>query len=406
MSFSGFSSAPESEVGLLHSYEAEHLTGGTDRGSCLFPDTGEAGFMMPLTPITIGTSFVHLKEEPQESRTSLKPSLAEIGDEIGPDLTARSTSESSDIWKKTGHQGSPSSSCEDLKFNTGAGDVSSELLRLVLPTGERFMICEEKHIAHLTLDVDDILSFKKRPEEKSAIKHVSFEEKQSCERDGNMPHKTQKTSCENKTRSHKQKDKTSNNHQLGCPTKKRENIRAEAHADECGGAEESTVTMIKTIMITEKVTSRSQGKKKKKHGVPKVENEPLLKVENETKPKSVKPKKETATTQLSEVREKLAKYESKEAKEDNKAAGGETKPATEAPSTCLPGALDDDLIKRRRMSGDKPGSISVRTRPQLPAIFQQKKNEDVVKQKIQTPKEGKVLDCGSLACTYVSLRML
>ncbi|XP_026784429.3 alpha-protein kinase 2 isoform X2 [Pangasianodon hypophthalmus] len=407
LSFSCHPITPESEVHLLNSYEADHLTRmqGVNRSdathikdsrSCVFPNVGEVDFIMPLTPITIGTSFLHLKEDPEESRTSLKLCLAGINDEIRPDLTPRasgkSTSESSDnqfgdITKKTGDQGPSLSSYEDPKYKTEADDVSSELQTLILPTGEQLMICEEKHVAYVTLDVDDILSFKNHPEDWSAIKQVSWEVKQSCERDSKMPHKTQKTSSENKTRSNKHKDKTSNNQQLGCQTKKRENVRPESHGEESRGAEESTVTMIETIVITEKVTSRSQGKKKKKHGVAKVENEPLLEVENGTKPKNAKPKNETATTQPSKVREKLAKYEGKASNENDKASEEKTKPSTETSSTCLPGALDDDIVKRRRISGDKPGSISIRTRPQLPAIFQQKKKEDVVKEKIQTPKE-------------------
>lgn len=367
-------------------------------GPCVFPNTGEVDFIMPLTPITIGTSFLHLKEYPDESRTSLKPSLAGISAEIRPDLTARtggkSTNESldkkfCDISKRTGDQGPSLSFCEDPKLKTEAGDVSSELQRLVLPSGEQLMICEEKHVAYVTLNVDDIVSFKFHPEVQPAIKQVICEAKQSCERESEMPHKMQKTSSENKTRSNKHKDKTSNNQQLGCQTKKQENVRPESHVEESGGSEESTVTMIETIVITEKVTSRSHGKKKKKHGVPKVENEPLLEVENGTKqPKSTKPKNETAAAQPSKVREKLAKYEGKDSNENDKAAEGKTKPSMETSSTCLPGTLDDDIIKRRRISGDKPGSVSIRARPQLPAIFQQKKKEEVVKQKIQTPIEG------------------
>lgn len=369
--------------------DAAHIK---DSRSCVFPNTGEVDFIMPLTPITLGTSFLRLKEDPGE-RTSLKPSLAGINDAIGPDLTPRtsgtSTSESSsEISKIPGDQGPASSSSEDTKYKTEASDVSSQIQRLILPTGEHLMICEAKHIAYVTLDVKDILSFKNHPEDLSAIKQVSRDVTQSCERDCKMPHKTHKSSAENKTRSNKHKDKTNNNQQLGCQTKKRENVRPESHVEESGGAEERTVTMIETIVITEKVTSRSQGKKKKKHGVPKVENEPLLKVENGTKPKNTKPKNETATKQPSKVQEKLAKYEAKESNENDKGTEGKTKPGTETSSMCLPGALEDDIVKRRRISGDKPGSISIRTRPQLPAVFQQKKKEDVVKQKIQTPKEG------------------
>ncbi|KAK3555534.1 hypothetical protein QTP86_021803 [Hemibagrus guttatus] len=396
LSFSCYPFTPESEVHLLNSYEAEHLTSsrGVDRsnathvkdnGSCTSSSTGEVDFIMPLNPITIGTSFLHLKEDPDESRTSLKPSLAGISEEVRPDLTpsasGKSASEPSgsqfcDITKQTGDRDSSSSPCEDLKCRTEAGDVSSELQRLILPTGERLMICEEKHIAYVTLDLDNLLSFKKHPENRSAIKQVSGE---ACERDSKMPHKTKKTSSENKTRSNKHKDKMNNDQ----TSKKRENVRPE----ESGGAEQSTLTMIETIVITEKLTSKPQGKKKKKHGVLKVENEPLLEVENGRKPKNTKPKTETATKQPSKVREKLAKYEGKESNENDKATEGKTQPSTEPSSMCLPSALNDDIIKRRRISGDKPGAVSIRTRPQLPAIFQQKKKDDAVTQTVQAPKE-------------------
>lgn len=393
LSFSGYHVTPESEVHLLDSYEANHLkarrdvTDVKDAGSCVFPNTGEVDFIMPLTPISIGTSFLHSKEDPGKSRTSLKPFHAGIGDEIGPDLTPGASKiyttkepdkQYCDTSKKTSDQGPSVLSCDVPNDKTEAGDVSPEFQRLILPTGERLMFCEEKHIAYVTLDLDDILSFKNYPEERS---------KQSCEKNSKMPRKTLRTLSENKTRSNKHKDKTSNNQQLGGQTKKRENVRPECHCEESGGLEDSAVTMIETIVITEKVTPKSQGKKKKKQGAAKLENEPLLKVENGTKPKPTRPKNETAATQPSKVRERVATCEGKEPNENDKAAEGKTKSCTET-SPSLPGALDDDIIKRRRIAGDKPGSVSVRTRPQLPAIFQQKKREDEVKQKSQMHKEG------------------
>ncbi|XP_027004022.2 alpha-protein kinase 2 isoform X2 [Tachysurus fulvidraco] len=395
LSFSCYPFTSESEVRLLDSYEAEHLTlrrGANrsdvthleDNGSCTFPSKGEVDFIMPLTSITIGTSYLQLKEDPDVSRTSLKPSRAGIREEVRSDLTpstsGKSTSSFCDITKQTGDQDSSSSSCEDQRYKTEAGDVSSELQSLILPTGEQLMICEERHVAYVTFDVDDILSFKKHPEDRGGIKQVGGE---VCERDNKMPHKTPKKSSENKTRSNKHKDKTNNNQ----TSKKRENVRPEEHDGESVGAEESAATTFEPIVITEKVASGPQGKKKKKHGVAKVENEPLLEVGNGTKPKNTKPKNETATTQPSKVREKLANYEGKEPHEKDKATEGKTKAGTETSSVGSPAAPDDDIIKRRRISGDKPAAVSIRTRPQLPAIFQQKEKEDVVTQTIQTPKE-------------------
>ncbi|XP_046724526.1 alpha-protein kinase 2 isoform X1 [Silurus meridionalis] len=382
LSFSCYSI--KSEVHSLESYEAAQFGDLKGGGSCVLAGVD---FIMPLTPITIGTSFLALKEDPGESRTSIKSSRAGISDEIRLDVTQRTsgkcTSESSDKQVcDLKDQGSSSSSCEDAKYGTEDSDVSSELQKVILP-GERLMICEEKHVAYVTLDVDDILSFKNLPENESALKPVSCE---GCERVGKMPHKT-KTSFENNMRSNKHKDKSGSNQQIGAQTKRRENMRIESNVQESGGGEEGKVTMIETVVITEKVPSRAQGKKKKKHGVRKVENEPRLEADNRAMPKNAKSKTETPTTQTSRVREKLAKYEGKETSGNESVSEEKTKLSAETPSKCLSDAADDDIIKRRRITGDKPGSVSIRTRPQLPAIFQQKKKEDVVQVKVQAPKE-------------------
>ncbi|TSY69828.1 Alpha-protein kinase 2 [Bagarius yarrelli] len=369
LSFSCYPIRRESE-GYLHQ---EHLTDSRGGFSVRELDT-----IMPLTPITIGTSFLHLKEDLDEPRTSLNPSIVGISDGIRPDLTQSFTGKSTS--KITGDQESYSSPCEDLKYKTAASDVSPELQRLIFPTEERLMICEEKQVAYVMLEFDDILSFKKQT--RSAIKQVNSE---VCERDSKMPRKNLKNSSENKPHLNKHKDKTNKNQQ-----QKRENMRPEDGAVESGGIEDSPATVIETNLITEKSTSKSQGKKKKKHGSAKVENEPLLEVENGTKPKNSKPKNETAIKPLSKLREKLAKYEEKESKANEKtkpSTDAKTKPSTETLNVCLPDAQDDDVIKRRRVSGEKPGPVSIRIRPQLPAIFQQRKKEDVVTQTSETPKE-------------------
>ncbi|KAL7854025.1 hypothetical protein AOLI_G00208690 [Acnodon oligacanthus] len=406
-------------------------------------------FIMPFAPVSIGTSFHHpcdLKEGQPSPKTSTKPSLIGYIDEIKGCLPAKiigkvtSGQESSDdqfctCFEKTSKQSSSgfgdseeSSSQETQTEIQNAGDISHELSKLILLTGQRFIVSEEKRVAYVTLDLDDVNFIKEVCDVSCDQRTPSFPKQHNCEehshiKDAEMPHKTPKTSTEGKARS-KHKEKITGQ-QLGTAPKKQEKVQPESHvaneslSSETLSSEPGTVTVIETIVITEKITPKPQGKKKKKkHGIAKPESEPLAEVENGARPKATKatcegaeakpaPKpgkvKEKPTLPListlntlstgSPIKDSTMKSKGTEA---IKASEGITSCGQESQSTGLPSVLDDDLIKRRRISGEKSEAVPIRTRPQLPAIFRQKKEEevgfkraysDVVKQKIQTPKE-------------------
>uniref|UniRef100_A0A3B4D0Z4 non-specific serine/threonine protein kinase n=1 Tax=Pygocentrus nattereri TaxID=42514 RepID=A0A3B4D0Z4_PYGNA len=395
----------------------------TSQGQSRFEDPE---FIMPFAPVSIGTSFHHpfdLKAGQPSPKTSIKPSLTGNIDEIKGCLPTKiigkvtsgqelsddqfcTCSEKSSKQSSSGFGDSEESSSQETQTEIqNAGDISHELSKLILLTGQRFIVSEEKRVAYVTLDLDDV----------NFIKEVS-------DVNTEMPHKTPKTSSEGKTRS-KHKEKITGQ-QLGTATKKQEKVQPEGHvaneslSSEALSSEPGTVTVIETIVITEKIMPKPQGKKKKKHGMAKPESEPLAEVENGARPKATKATCEGAAAKPApkpgKVKEKPAlplistlntlstgspvndsamKCKGTEA---IKANAGITSCGQASQSTGLPSVLDDDLIKRRRISGEKSEAVPIRARPQLPTIFRQKKEEevgfkraysDVVKQKIQTPKE-------------------
>ncbi|XP_066502475.1 alpha-protein kinase 2 [Hoplias malabaricus] len=407
--------------------------------------TDDPVFIMPFAPVSIGTSFqnpCNLNEEQPCPKSSLKPSLIGISDEVRVASIAgisTSSEESSDDQIHTCSQKTPeiaSSARGDLeeisseesktKIETQkASDISCELSKLILLTGQRFIVSEEKRVAYVTLDLDDFLNFNKVSSDETCDQGVPPSLKLAdCEEQvTDMPHKTHKASSESKPRS-KHKEKTTGQ-QLGTPAKKQGTERSEAHAEvetKSLGPDDGKVTVFETIVITEKIMPKSQGKKKKKHGTAKPESEHLAEVQNGAKAKGAKVKSEvseaTPPLKSGKVREKPAlphistlnsvsadsplkasitkQQVEPEAIKANAEKPGKSTLSQEPQRTCLPSALDDDLIKRRRISAEKKEGVSVRTRPQLPAIFQQKKEEEVVvkkaysevvKQKIQTTKE-------------------
>ncbi|KAL7844175.1 hypothetical protein SRHO_G00227140 [Serrasalmus rhombeus] len=417
----------------------------TSQGQSRFEDPE---FIMPFAPVSIGTSFHHpfdLKAGQPSPKTSTKPSLIGNIDEIKGCLPTKiigkvtsgqelsddqfcTCSEKSSKQSSSGFGDSEESSSQETQTEIqNAGDISHELSKLILFTGQRFIVSEEKRVAYVTLDLDDVNFIKEVSDVSCDQRAPSFPKQHNCEehphiKDTEMPHKTPKTSSEGKTRS-KHKEKITGQ-QLGTATKKQEKVQPEGHvaneslSSEALSSEPGTVTVIETIVITEKIMPKPQGKKKKKHGMAKPESEPLAEVENGARPKATKATCEGAAAKPApkpgKVKEKPAlplistlntlstgspvndsamKCKGTEA---IKANTGITSCGQESQSTGLPSVLDDDLIKRRRISGEKSEAVPIRTRPQLPTIFRQKKEEevgfkraysDVVKQKIQTPKE-------------------
>uniref|UniRef100_W5KLL9 non-specific serine/threonine protein kinase n=2 Tax=Astyanax mexicanus TaxID=7994 RepID=W5KLL9_ASTMX len=417
-------------------------------------------FIMPFAPISTGTSFYY-----PSAIVSSKPSLIGLTNELRVDPTGflldtkpASGEESSDDQFHTcsdkSREQTSASSCVDSEDSQEtshksdlqkARDLGQELSKLILLSGQRFMVSEKKRVAYVTLDLDDPLNFNKDTSLRcdqgvpSSVKQANCEKEHNLHAndDNTMPQKTPKTSSEGKARSKHKVDKGDyskmTGSQLGIPIKKQEKVRPEPQVEaenECLGSGDSTVTVIETIVITEKVTPKPQGvqKKKKKPGMAKPESEPLAEVENGARPKATKVKIQGAEDSptpkpLKTAKEKPAlpliskinaistdsslkttgMKQLKETEAVNKpitAKIGKTPCGQESQSTCLPNVLDDDVIKRRRISEEKSEAAPIRTRPQLPAIFRQKKEEDVpfkkaysdvVKQKIQTHKEAVVV---------------
>ncbi|XP_076844960.1 alpha-protein kinase 2 isoform X2 [Brachyhypopomus gauderio] len=285
----------DSESHVCVNTHSSELIPGTGRGD-------EPSFIMPFAPVSIGTSFLgpSPKEKHSSPQTSLSPALSGIEEEKTseePDWNRSwptDTDESSHVNFPT-HSGtccaqssssssidSEETSSQDGEIRQEADDIRAELARLILLTGERFMVSEEKRIAYVTLDLDDVVNCTKGPGEQGAQlsgTHTSCEVKPCAEEahKAKMPHKTSKTSCEGKVCSKRRQT-----------TATQENTRTETHAATTGKPSEIS-TAREVIVVKEKMTPKPQGKKKKKnvqHGTPKAESAAL--VENGARPKELK----------------------------------------------------------------------------------------------------------------------
>ncbi|XP_062868142.1 alpha-protein kinase 2 [Trichomycterus rosablanca] len=385
LSFSGYSSPAPAPPPRLnrHESDSDHLTR-VDSDcrqallveQCLFSENsdanvpwierppGDSDSIMLLAPVTLGQSFLRLKEEHHESRTSLNPSLTGVGD-IGEFLDTSFLTFSSRTSDQVSH--SHETSCQDPRTKTQPGDASSEIRGPTSPAGGRLVICEENRVACITLDLNDVLGFRRDTNDQRRRSDVE------------MPHRS--------TKSSKNKDKASQSQ-----NKKQENAKPEPPPSNSGGSKEGAVTLIETIIITEKVAPKSHPKKKKKHGAAKPkEAEPLLQVENGARPKNIKAKSDTdvapAPFPVPTPNVSAKQHEETASSKPEPAKEVKTMRNQEPTGTCAPGVQDDDIVKRRRVAGERVGTVPVRARPQLPAIFRQRKEDEVVKQKVQPPKE-------------------
>ncbi|XP_067279729.1 alpha-protein kinase 2 isoform X2 [Pseudorasbora parva] len=395
-------------------------------------------FIMPFAPLCTGNNFLNhslLREDNPQADLDLPPK--ETFNEIHLKSNQKSVSSdnsSEDRFYTCPEQSSSSSggdsdepSIKDTQRKSEYNDtcdISKELSKFILLTGEHFMVSEDKRVAYVTLDLEE-------PRNLSLFPLSNCEELPKTD---NMPHKT---SLDGKTHS-KHKEQPAEKQQHGIQTSKKQDLQQMKDSEEAG-CEDRPVTVIETIVITEKIVPKTQGKKKKKHaqhGTPKPENDPptnmgsrntqkstIGKTENlevkvasnglgkpashlstkmditnkdsTQKVMTVRPKVEPSWAKMhpasvnatqKAVPIKLKADASNTAKMENKTC------TSDSQSMCLPSMLNDD-IKRRRIAN----AVPIRTRPQLPAIFRQarKDGEDVtrrpyseaVKQKIPTPKE-------------------
>ncbi|XP_056588069.1 alpha-protein kinase 2 [Triplophysa dalaica] len=401
-------------------------------------------FIMPFAPLSTGNTFLHhgvLKEDVSQADVShqgiiidtcLKPSI-----ESGQDLKYKDeSSEERFIDQSSSSSDGPSMRESGTKYSNTC-DISKQLSNFILLTGERSVLSINKRVAYVTLDLDE-----HRDLNRSYFSNHVNAERQNCSCAAQpikdkMPHKTSRTS-DGKARS-KHKDQPADPHGIHT-SKKQEKPPSEKKGElQATGCEDGEVTVIETIVITEKSTPKVHGKKKKKHvqhGATKHETEPMIRAtqknttsktenleikvasngldkpdahlstredtgdKNSTqKPMSVRPKVEAS---CSIVAKKMV-----QANTDTGPKIIAVKPKADISRidvgknqnhTCnsSQSTLSDE-IKRRRIANDLPGTIPVKTRPQLPAIFRQARKDgeevakraysEVVKQKTPTPKE-------------------
>ncbi|XP_048021852.1 alpha-protein kinase 2 isoform X1 [Megalobrama amblycephala] len=408
------------------------------------------GFIMPFAPLCTGKNFLNhslLREDSPQVDLDLphKGIVNEI--HLKSDQKSVSSDNSSEGRFHTCPDQSSSSSggdSDDLSIKdtqrkseySDTCGISKELSKFILLTGEHFMVSEDKRVAYVTLDLEE-------PRNLSLFSLSNCEELPKTD---NMPHKTSKTSLDGKTRS-KHKEKLAEKQQHGIQTSKKQDLQFSSQAkdefnSEGAGCEECPVTVIETIVITEKTVPKAQVKKKKKyvqHGMPKPESDPPTNIVSRSTQKSTIGKTENLEVKVASngldkpayhlptkmditnkdstqiVMSVRPKVEPSGAKMDPATVNATQKAApiklkadasntakmenktctSDSPSACLPNMPSDD-IKRRRIA-DVSGAVPIRTRPQLPAIFRQARKDgedvtrkaysEVVKQKIPKPKE-------------------
>ncbi|XP_058615133.1 alpha-protein kinase 2 isoform X2 [Onychostoma macrolepis] len=408
-------------------------------------------FIMPFAPLNTGNTFLHssLLKSPQDG-LDLPPKgiINEI--HLKSDQKSVSSDNSSEnrfhtcpdqsLSSSSGDLDDPSIKCTRRKAEySDTLDISKEISKFILLTGQRFMVSEDKHVAYVTLDLEE-----------PSLNNFSLSNCEERPKTDNMPHKTSKTSSDGKTHS-KHKEKPAEKQQHGIQTSKKQDLQPpsqikEGFNSEGDGCQDRPVTVIETIVVTEKIAPKIQGKKKKKHvqhGTPKPENDPPSDIGRRSAQRSMSGKPENldvkvasngldkpashfptkvditnkdSTQKVMSVRPKVDPSGSFGAKlgpgsvhatqkatsiklkvDASKAAKIENKTCTsDSQSSCLPSMLNDD-IKRRRIADDLSGAVPIRTRPQLPAIFRQARKDgedatrraysEVVKQKTPIPKE-------------------
>ncbi|XP_036386001.1 alpha-protein kinase 2 [Megalops cyprinoides] len=168
------------------------------------------------------------------------------------------------------------------KASSTVNNARNELSKLTILTGDNFVVNEEAHTAYITLDLDgisniDTLLADENGNHNDCKSLEDVKSKNTCEAEQKknikMPHKASKTEGKKsaglktieKPASRKEKSK-----QAAAQVSKKQETPPPESLDTCesstakAGADVS-VTVIETIVITEKATSKSRGKKKKKH---------------------------------------------------------------------------------------------------------------------------------------------
>ncbi|XP_040915330.1 alpha-protein kinase 2 isoform X2 [Toxotes jaculatrix] len=414
-------------------------------GACqVEPQWGSPKFIMPLAPLSIGSSLVcqtssglegdqicakrsfndnrdlscdHVQPcvlWPTSDGITDKPFL-EGDEELNhkKDNTVNSDEKSSPEGQLDFHTGN-TSECffhERKTIIEEINDLSRELSNLAHVPADHFFISEKNRVAFITLELND--PFVSRPAKPIASAVPSEKAELNQRTAEKMPHKTHKSS-EGKTRS--KKDKSAGHHHGAQASKKQEilshhvsaqqtckeqeihPLTGENHISENtpAGFEDSQAKLgVETSVSAERAPGKPHGKKKKKHGqnatALKSVGEPLVEVENGAKQKTAKGRIDMFEAKFGAKAETTQKDSDRSGGAEKKSQQLEAKtsegkqPAHHAEHKDhqpknLTGPLSDDVIKRRRLSEDKFGKIVSVLESKLP------KTDVSVKVKAEEPK--------------------
>ncbi|XP_042364973.1 alpha-protein kinase 2 [Plectropomus leopardus] len=421
-------------------------------GACqVEPRWGSPKFITPLAPLSIGSCLVgqggcRLEGEQTCAKKSLSGNTCSQQCTLWPtsdgitDKTSLEGHES--IHKKENTLNSAERSLPEKQLDLVAArktitedihDLSRELSNLVDFPADHFIISEENRVAVITLESND--PFVSRIAKPIAIAAITELNQKTAEK---MPHKTHKSSSESKARA--KKDKSAGHHHGAQVSKKQENVSPHVSAQQVCKQQEThplieenhsskntpvedkeAKLVIETGVVTEKASNKPHGKKKKKHtstatGVKSVA-EPLVEVENGAKPKTARGRIDMFEAKLGAKagkpqRDNNQSDEKKSQQTQTKVSQGEQPPHHADPkdqqAKNITSPLKDDIIKRRRLSGDKFGKIvsvleSKLPKPDVPiqakgeepkvdaGAMRKKPYSEVVKQKILPKEEPKVV---------------
>uniref|UniRef100_A0A8D2ZZK4 non-specific serine/threonine protein kinase n=1 Tax=Scophthalmus maximus TaxID=52904 RepID=A0A8D2ZZK4_SCOMX len=376
-------------------------------GSCqVEPQWASPKFIMPLAPLSTSSSLLCWTGRSLErDQVCAKRSL---NDNRGlKESTIDSAEKSSPEGQLDLHTGN-TSECflpERKSIIEEINDLSRELSNLADVPADHFVISEKKRPAKPIAAAV--------PSEKFELNQKTTEK---------MPHKPNKHRSESKPRS--KKDKSAGHHHGAQVSIKQENLSHHVSKNPPAGLEDNQAKLrTETDVAAEKAPSKPHGKKKKKHGqnatALKNVGEPLVDEEHAAKPKSAKGRLDVFEARLGAKAEKAQKdsalsdgAEKKPQQLEAKASQGE-RPAhypehkDHQPKTFAR-PLNDDVIKRRRLSEDKFGKILRALESKLPkpdvctkaraeepkadaGASHKKPYSEVVKQKVPPKEDPKVV---------------
>ncbi|XP_040014014.1 alpha-protein kinase 2 [Xiphias gladius] len=408
----------------VHTHVAPDTLPDLDGACQVEPQWGSPKFIVPLTPLSIGSSLLcatgsslegdqicakrslndnrdlscdHVEHRvlwPTSDGITDKPFLE--GDEElihKKENTLDSANKSSPEAHQKLHSGK-TSECSLTRGKTiieEINDLSRGLSNLVVVPADNFIISKKNRVACITLDLNDPFVSRAAkpivtaiPSEKAELNQITAEK---------MPHKTHKSTSEIKTRS--KKDKSAGHHLGAQASKKQENLSHYISAQQTSkqqeihplsgenqssentptGLEDNQAKLgIETAVAADKAPTKPHGKKKKKHGhnatAPKSVAEPLAKAEYGAKPK-------TAKGRIDMFEAKLGAKAEKTQRDRNQSDGAEK---------------NSQQLEAKASQGERPAR-HVEHKDHLPKKFTSPPKDDVIKRRrLSEDKSGKIVN--------------